>query len=64
MKKVSAAIAALGILTAVIWAAVAFTQPDKPYFPPKPEGTDLEFWLVCLGILAYSCQNTSRDSGV
>ena len=23
-----------------------------------------EFWLVCLGILAYSCQNTSRDSGV
>ena len=24
----------------------------------------LEFWLVCLGILAYSCQNTSRDSGV
>ena len=24
----------------------------------------MEFWLVCLGILAYSCQNTSRDSGV
>ena len=24
----------------------------------------IEFWLVCLGILAYSCQNTSRDSGV
>ena len=23
----------------------------------------MEFWLVCLGILAYSCQNTSRDSG-
>ena len=22
----------------------------------------MEFWLVCLGILAYSCQNTSRDS--
>ena len=21
----------------------------------------MEFWLVCLGILAYSCQNTSRD---
>ena len=21
------------------------------------------FWLVCLGILAFSCQNTSRDSG-
>ena len=24
----------------------------------------MEFWLVCLGILAYSCQNISRDSGV
>ena len=24
----------------------------------------MEFWLVCLGILAHSCQNTSRDSGV
>ena len=24
----------------------------------------MEFWLVCLGILAYLCQNTSRDSGV
>ena len=24
----------------------------------------MEFWLVCLGILAYSCQNTSEDSGV
>ena len=24
----------------------------------------MEFWLVCLGILAYSCQNTLRDSGV
>ena len=24
----------------------------------------MEFWLVCLGILACSCQNTSRDSGV
>ena len=24
----------------------------------------MEFWLVCLRILAYSCQNTSRDSGV
>ena len=24
----------------------------------------MKFWLVCLGILAYSCQNTSRDSGV
>ena len=24
----------------------------------------MEFWLVCLGILAYSCQNTSRDSAV
>ena len=24
----------------------------------------MEFWLVCLGILAYSCQNTSRDRGV
>ena len=24
----------------------------------------MEFWLVCLGILAYSWQNTSRDSGV
>ena len=23
----------------------------------------MEFWLVCLGILAYSCQNTSRDNG-
>ena len=22
----------------------------------------MEFWLVCLGILAYSCQNTSRDN--
>ena len=24
----------------------------------------MEFWLVCLGILAFSCQNTSRDSSV
>ena len=24
----------------------------------------MEFWLVCLVILAYSCQNTSQDSGV
>ena len=24
----------------------------------------MEFWLVCLGILAYSCQNTLRDNGV
>ena len=23
----------------------------------------MAFWLVCLGILAYSCQNTSRYSG-
>ena len=23
----------------------------------------MAFWLVCLGILKYSCQNTSRDSG-
>ena len=22
----------------------------------------MAFWLVCLGILAYSCQNTSRDT--
>ena len=22
----------------------------------------MEFWLVCLGILTYSCQNTSRDT--
>ena len=22
----------------------------------------MEFWLVCLGILAYSCQNTLRDN--
>ena len=26
--------------------------------------TAMEFWLVCLGILAYLCQNTSRDNGV
>ena len=24
----------------------------------------MEFWLVCLGILAYSCQNTSQDNDV
>ncbi len=24
----------------------------------------MEFWLVCLGILAYPCQNTSRERGV
>ncbi len=24
----------------------------------------MEFWLVCLGILAYLCQNTSRNSSV
>jgi len=24
----------------------------------------MEFWLVCLGILAYSCQNTSLDNGM
>ena len=24
----------------------------------------MEFWLVCLGILAYPCQNTSQNSGV
>ncbi len=24
----------------------------------------MEFWLVCLGVFAYSCQNTSRNSGV
>ena len=23
----------------------------------------MEFWLICLGILTYSCQNTSQDSG-
>ena len=23
----------------------------------------MEFWRTCLGILAYICQNTSRDSG-
>ena len=23
----------------------------------------MAFWLVCLGILTYSCQNTSRDNG-
>ena len=45
MKKISAAIAALGVLAAVIWAAVVFTQPGKPYFPPKPEDSALEFWI-------------------
>ena len=30
----------------------------------KIGGSAMEFWLVCLGILAYSCQNTSRNSGV
>ena len=24
----------------------------------------MEFWPVCLGILAYSCQNTSRNNAV
>lgn len=51
MKKISVAIAALGVLAAAIWAAVVFTQPDKPYFPPKPEDTILEFWICDDGAL-------------
>lgn len=45
IEKITAMIAALAVLFAVIWAAVAFTQSDKPYFPPKPEDTILEFWI-------------------
>ena len=51
MKKLSIAIAALGGLAVVIWAVVVFTQPDKPYFPPKPEDTTLEFWICDDGSL-------------
>ena len=29
----------------------------------KKSPSVMAFWLVCLGILTYSCQNTSRDSG-
>ncbi len=42
MKKAFAAIAALGVLAAAIWAAAVFAEP---YFPPKPEDTALEFWI-------------------
>ena len=45
MKKRSAAIAALGIAAAAIWAAVVLRQLSKPYIPPRPEGTALEFWI-------------------
>ena len=45
MKKRSAAIAALGGVAAVIWAAVVLIQPNKTYIPPKPEDTALEFWI-------------------
>lgn len=45
MKKRSAAIAALGAAAAVIWAAVVLIQPNKPYIPPKPQDTALEFWI-------------------
>ena len=29
----------------------------------KKSPSVMEFWLVCLGIFTYSCQNTSRDRG-
>ncbi len=51
MRKVSIAIAILGVLFAVIWAAVVFTQPDESYFPPRPENTALEFWICDDGSL-------------
>ena len=45
MKKRFAVIAALGVAVAAIWAAVVLIQPGKPYIPPRPEGTALEFWI-------------------
>lgn len=45
MKKASVTIAALGVLPAVIWAAMVFIRPEQPYFPPEPEDTTLEFWI-------------------
>lgn len=51
MKKASVTIAALGVLSAVIWAAMVFIQPEQPYFPPKPENTTLEFWICDDGSL-------------
>ena len=45
MKKRFAVIAALGGVAAAIWAAVVLIQPNKPYIPPRPEDTTLEFWI-------------------
>ena len=51
MKKKSAFIKALGVLTATISAAVVLAQSNKPYFPPRPEDTALEFWICDDGSL-------------
>lgn len=45
MKKRTAAIAALGVIAVVICIVVILMQSSKPYFPPKPEDTTLEFWI-------------------
>ena len=45
MKKRFAVIAALGVILAVILAAVVLIRSDKPYIPPRPENTALEFWI-------------------
>ena len=51
IKRASITIVALGVLSAVIWVAMAFIRPEQPYFPPKPEDTTLEFWICDNGSL-------------
>ena len=45
MKKKPVFVAALGVAVAVICAGVILVQSNRPYFPPKPADTALEFWI-------------------
>ena len=42
VKKLIIVLAPLGILFVVICAVVSLT---RPYFPPRPKNTTLEFWI-------------------
>ena len=42
VKKLIIVLAPIGILFVVICAVVSLT---RPYFPPRPKNTTLEFWI-------------------
>ncbi len=44
-KNVLVTIVLLVVLIVMIWTVMFFTKSEQPYSPPKPEDTNLEFWI-------------------